>query len=238
MSRGVPPARKGVSSYFQTDMEGPAVNREGAGRDDRADHPRDPENNPEWHRGRGGGEPNRIRWPSAPTPNILRRPSSHSPLERFRRPSVAMHLREFFTPERVDLHLDGGSRDEVLEALIGLLVWTTARAPSCRERCAGGEPGIDRHRPGDRDPSLPLARGDATAHGVWAASGRCGLRIDRRSPRAPLLSDRGSAAEVSGRYLPLLGKVAQFAKEADVPGRLAVLGSPAEFFDLLDSKGV
>ena len=44
--------------------------------------------------------------------------------------------------------------------------------------------------------------------------------------------------EVSGQYLPVLGKVAQFAKQADVPGRLAALDSAMEFLELLDSKGV
>ena len=44
--------------------------------------------------------------------------------------------------------------------------------------------------------------------------------------------------EVSGRYLPVLGRVAQFAKEADVPAGLAALNSVAEFFDLLDRKRV
>ena len=44
--------------------------------------------------------------------------------------------------------------------------------------------------------------------------------------------------EVSNLYLPVLGKIAQFAKESDVPGRLAALGSPDEFFRLLEEKGV
>jgi mannitol/fructose-specific phosphotransferase system IIA component (Ntr-type) len=44
--------------------------------------------------------------------------------------------------------------------------------------------------------------------------------------------------EVSNQYLPILGRIAQFAKDADVPARLAKLTSPGEFFELLEEKGV
>jgi mannitol/fructose-specific phosphotransferase system IIA component (Ntr-type) len=43
--------------------------------------------------------------------------------------------------------------------------------------------------------------------------------------------------EVSNQYLPVLGKIAQFAKEADVPDRLAKLRTADEFMQLLDAKG-
>ncbi|HKV72017.1 MAG TPA: PTS sugar transporter subunit IIA, partial [Gemmatimonadales bacterium] len=44
--------------------------------------------------------------------------------------------------------------------------------------------------------------------------------------------------EVSNQYLPVLGKIAQFAKEPDVPERLAKLNSPAEFLQLLEEKKI
>jgi mannitol/fructose-specific phosphotransferase system IIA component (Ntr-type) len=44
--------------------------------------------------------------------------------------------------------------------------------------------------------------------------------------------------EVSNQYLPVLGKIAQFSKEPDVPARLLGLSSPAEFMALLQEKGV
>jgi mannitol/fructose-specific phosphotransferase system IIA component (Ntr-type) len=44
--------------------------------------------------------------------------------------------------------------------------------------------------------------------------------------------------EVSNQYLPVLGKIAQFAKESDVPPRLAELKSPAEFLELLEEKNI
>jgi mannitol/fructose-specific phosphotransferase system IIA component (Ntr-type) len=44
--------------------------------------------------------------------------------------------------------------------------------------------------------------------------------------------------EVSNQYLPVLGKIAQLAKEPDVPDRLAKLESADEFLRLLGEKGV
>jgi PTS system nitrogen regulatory IIA component len=44
--------------------------------------------------------------------------------------------------------------------------------------------------------------------------------------------------EVSNQYLPVLGKIAQFSKEPDVPDRLFGLKAPAEFMTLLEEKGV
>ena len=44
--------------------------------------------------------------------------------------------------------------------------------------------------------------------------------------------------EVSNQYLPVLGKIAQFAKEPDVPDRLGTLETADEFLQLLDEKGV
>jgi mannitol/fructose-specific phosphotransferase system IIA component (Ntr-type) len=44
--------------------------------------------------------------------------------------------------------------------------------------------------------------------------------------------------EVSNQYLPVLGKIAQFSKEPDVPERLAQIEIGSEFIDLLEEKGV
>ena len=42
--------------------------------------------------------------------------------------------------------------------------------------------------------------------------------------------------EVSNQYLPVLGKIAQFGKEADVPESLAEISSPEQFIELLEAK--
>src|ERR1043165_7025199 len=44
--------------------------------------------------------------------------------------------------------------------------------------------------------------------------------------------------EVSNQYLPVLGKIAQFSKEADVPERLLEISEPRQFLALLEEKGV
>jgi mannitol/fructose-specific phosphotransferase system IIA component (Ntr-type) len=44
--------------------------------------------------------------------------------------------------------------------------------------------------------------------------------------------------EVSNQYLPVLGKIAQFSKEQDVPDRLNQISTPAEFMALLEEKHV
>ncbi len=44
--------------------------------------------------------------------------------------------------------------------------------------------------------------------------------------------------EISNQYLPVLGKIAQFAKVADIPDRLAALHSADDFLRLLGEKGV
>jgi mannitol/fructose-specific phosphotransferase system IIA component (Ntr-type) len=44
------------------------------------------------------------------------------------------------------------------------------------------------------------------------------------------------AAEVANQYLPVLARIAQLAKEPDVPDRLAALTSPEEFLQLLDQR--
>ena len=44
--------------------------------------------------------------------------------------------------------------------------------------------------------------------------------------------------EVSNQYLPVLGKIAQFSKEPDVPQRLLGLTEPQQFMALLEEKGV
>ena len=150
-----------------------------------------------------------------------------------------MHLREFFTPPRVDLHLEGDARNEVLEALISLLEMDdrsrTVLLRTLRRRENLGSTGIGRGIAIPHCRSLVVTR-------LHMAYGRHPAGVDFRSiddrPARHFFLIVAPPLEVSGQYLPVLGKVAQFAKEPDVPGRLAALESTEEFFELLDSKGV
>jgi mannitol/fructose-specific phosphotransferase system IIA component (Ntr-type) len=44
--------------------------------------------------------------------------------------------------------------------------------------------------------------------------------------------------EISNLYLPILGRIAQFAKDLEVPDRLMQLQTPDDLLALLDEKGV
>ena len=150
-----------------------------------------------------------------------------------------MHLRDFFTESRVDLHLRGDSGDEVLGALLALLELDersrTILSRTLRRRENLGSTGIGRGIAIPHCRSLVVSR-------LHLAYGRHVDGVDFRA-----IDDRlahhfflivAPPLEVSGQYLPVLGKVAQFAKDADVPARLAALNSVAEFFDLLDAKRI
>ena len=150
-----------------------------------------------------------------------------------------MHLRDFFKPERVELHLRGDSRDDVLEALISLLALDdrsrAVLSRTLRRRENLGSTGIGRGIAIPHCRSLVVKR-------LHMAYGRHPDGVDFRSidnrPARHFFLIVAPPLEVAGRYLPVLGRVAQFAKEADVPGKLAALESATEFLELLDAKGV
>ena len=150
-----------------------------------------------------------------------------------------MQLRDFFDPSRIDLHLRGDSRDEVLASLLARLgVDDRSRTVLFRTLCRRenlGSTGIGRGIAIPHCRSLMVSR-------LHLTYGRHSRGVDFRAiddrPTRHFFLIVAPPLEVSGQYLPVLGKVAQFAKEADVPARLAALESVAEFFELLDTKGI
>lgn len=150
-----------------------------------------------------------------------------------------MHLRDFLTTSRVDLHLRGDSRNEVLAALLALLELDersrTVLSRTLRRRENLGSTGIGRGIAIPHCRSLVVSR-------LHLAYGRHPEGVDFRAidnrPAHHFFLIVAPPLEVSGQYLPVLGKVAQFAKEADVPARLATLKSAAEFFELLAAKRI
>jgi mannitol/fructose-specific phosphotransferase system IIA component (Ntr-type) len=150
-----------------------------------------------------------------------------------------MRLKEFFSPESITLSLRAGSKDEVLAELVGLL--------RTDERSAGTLLRILQRR--ENLGSTGVGRGIAIPHGRSLVVSRLRLAfghkpdgiefqaIDGR-PVFSLFLIVAPPLEISNQYLPVLGKIAQFAKEPDVPDRLASLASPDDFFRLLDEKGV
>jgi mannitol/fructose-specific phosphotransferase system IIA component (Ntr-type) len=136
----------------------------------------------------------------------------------------AMRLREFFSPEAIALSLRAGSKDEILAELVGLL--------RTDERSAGTLLRILQRR--ENLGSTGVGRGIAIPHGRSLVVSRLRLAFGHK----PGGIEFAPPLEISNQYLPVLGKIAQFAKEPDVPDRLAALTSPDDFFRLMEEKGV
>lgn len=150
-----------------------------------------------------------------------------------------MNLKDFFTPDAITLALRGGSKDEVLAELVGLL--------GMDERSAGTLLRIIQRR--ENLGSTGIGRGIAIPHCRSLSVNRLRLAFGRRPdgiefqaidsrPVSNFFLIVAPPLEISNQYLPVLGKIAQFAKEPDVPDRLAALRSADDFFRLLAEKGV
>ena len=150
-----------------------------------------------------------------------------------------MRLSDFFTPEAISLSLRAGSKDEILAEMVALL--------KTDERSAGTLLRILQRR--ENLGSTGVGRGIAIPHGRSLVVSRLRLAfgykpggiefqaIDSR-PVCSLFLIVAPPLEISNQYLPVLGRIAQFAKEPDVPDRLSALRTPDDFFRLLEEKGV
>jgi mannitol/fructose-specific phosphotransferase system IIA component (Ntr-type) len=150
-----------------------------------------------------------------------------------------MQLSDFFAPGAISLELRGSNKDEILAELVGLLgLDVVARDSLLRmllRREALGSTGVG------RGIALPHCRSPVVGR-LRLAYGhrRDGVEFQTMDalPAHDFFLIVAPPLEVSNQYLPVLGKIAQFAKEPDVPERLAALRSPEEFFRLLGEKGV
>jgi mannitol/fructose-specific phosphotransferase system IIA component (Ntr-type) len=150
-----------------------------------------------------------------------------------------MTLREFFTEEAIALHLQGESKDDILRELISLLQ-LDAKSESellkmLRRRETLGSTGIGRGIAIPHCRSLVVSR-------LRVAFGRRLEGVEFRAidnkPVHYFFLIVAPPLEISNQYLPVLGKIAQFAKEPDVPEQLATLAEPAGLLELLRTKGV
>jgi mannitol/fructose-specific phosphotransferase system IIA component (Ntr-type) len=150
-----------------------------------------------------------------------------------------MQLTDFFTPDAVTHDLRGAAKDEILAELVGLLrlddrsAETLLRMLQRRETLASTGVG--------RGIAIPHCRSLVVSQ-LRLAYGHRREPVDFQAIDSAPVSDFflivAPPTEVSNQYLPVLGKIAQFAKEPDVPARLATVSSPEEFFALLREKGV
>ncbi len=150
-----------------------------------------------------------------------------------------MSLKDFFTPDAVTLSLRGGSKDEILAELVGLL--------GMDERSSGTLLRIIQRR--ENLGSTGIGRGIAIPHCRSLVVNRLRLAFGRRAqgiefqaidskPVNNFFLIVAPPLEISNQYLPVLGKIAQFCNKPDVPERLGNLKSADDFFSLLEEKGV
>ena len=148
-----------------------------------------------------------------------------------------MRLRDFFDPAAISLALTGGSKDQVLAEMAGLL-GVDDRSQSIILRL------VERR---EQLGSTGIGRGVAVPHCRTLVVGRLRVAfgrhlqgidfdaIDHRPVNSVFLIV-APPAEVANQYLAVLGKIAQLAKDAEVPDRLARLTTVDQFLDLLDEK--
>jgi nitrogen PTS system EIIA component len=150
-----------------------------------------------------------------------------------------MELREFLAEEAIQLDLKGESKDEILKELIALLgVDEKSQGilfKMLKRRENLGSTGIG------KSIAIPHCR-SLVVNRLRLAFGRKPGGVDFKAiddqPVNYFFLIVAPPLEVSNQYLPVLGRIAQFAKEADVADRLAALGKPGEFLSLLEEKGV
>ena len=150
-----------------------------------------------------------------------------------------MQLRDFFSTDTIELELEAETKDDVLRELVGLLGLDEKSEgilfKMLKRRENLGSTGIG------RGIAIPHCR-SLVVNRLRVAFGRQPGGVDFKAideqPVHNVFLIVAPPLEVSNQYLPVLGKIAQFSKEPDVPERLAELEDPQGFVDLLEEKGV
>ncbi|MDQ6831249.1 MAG: PTS sugar transporter subunit IIA [Gemmatimonadota bacterium] len=150
-----------------------------------------------------------------------------------------MELRQFFTEDAIKLELESNNKDDLLKELISLLKLDDKSEgmlfKMLKRRENLGSTGIG------RGIAIPHCRSLVVSK-LRVAFGRKTAGVDFKAidekPVHFCFLIVAPPLEVSNQYLPVLGKIAQFSKEPDVPQRLLALKEPREFLALLEEKGV
>lgn len=148
-----------------------------------------------------------------------------------------MELREFFDKDAIELQLKGESKDEILKELISLLKLDDKSEgilfKMLKRRENLGSTGIG------RGIAIPHCR-SLVVNRLRVAFGRKPAGVDFNAidsqPVHNFFLIVAPPLEVSNQYLPVLGKLAQFAKEPETTQRLASLQSSEEFLSLLEMQ--
>ena len=150
-----------------------------------------------------------------------------------------MELREFVAEDAIHLDLQASAKDDILRELISLLRLDEKSEAMLfkmlKRRENLGSTGIG------RGIAIPHCR-SLVVNKLRVAFGRRREGVDFKAideqPVHFFFLIVAPPLEVSNQYLPVLGKIAQFAKEPDVPERLLQINEPREFLEMLGEKGV
>jgi len=150
-----------------------------------------------------------------------------------------MELRDFFSEDAIKLELEGNTKDEILKELIALLGLDDKSEgmlfKMLKRRENLGSTGIGRGIAIPHCRSLVVSR-------LRVAFGRKSKGVDFKAidekPVYFFFLIVAPPLEVSNQYLPVLGKIAQFSKEPDVPERMLSIKLPKEFMQLLQEKSL
>ena len=148
-----------------------------------------------------------------------------------------MGLRELFTEDAVKLDLESDTKNGILSELVGLLGLDETSASklyrTLKRRENLGSTGIG------KGIAIPHCR-SLVVNRLRLAYGRRTSGMDfnaiDNAPVQNFFLIIAPPLEVSNQYLPVLGKIAQFAKDPEVPGLLAGLDSVEGFLSLLSEK--
>ena len=148
-----------------------------------------------------------------------------------------MKLRELFTAEVVSLDLESETKDGLLKELISLLRLDEKSEAilfkTLKRRENLGSTGIG------KGIAIPHCR-SLVVNRLRLAYGRKPGGVDFKAidgqPVYNFFLIVAPPLEVSNQYLPVLGKIAQFAKDPVVPERLQEIESADSFLTLLEEK--
>lgn len=148
-----------------------------------------------------------------------------------------MRLRELFNEDVVKLDIEATTKDDVLRELVALLA-LDGKSEGVLYKTLKRRENLG---------STGIGKGIAIPHCRSLVVNRLRLAYGRKPGGLDFNAIDGAPVhnffliiapplEVSNQYLPVLGKIAQFAKDAEVPGRLLELSTVGEFLDLLKEK--
>lgn len=148
-----------------------------------------------------------------------------------------MKLRELFTSESVQLELSADSKDEILKELIGLLGLDDKSEAilykTLKRRENLGSTGIG------KGIAIPHCR-SLVVNELRLAYGRKPAGLDFQAidgdPVHHFFLIVAPPLEVSNQYLPILGKIAQFAKDPNIPSELGEIQKAEGFLALLEER--